>query len=311
MSDPPALDARRRSLALLGLLVVILLWSGNAIVGRAMREDIPPFFLALVRWSGALALLLPFAARHVVRDRAKLLASWRIVLLLGLTGVASFNALMYTGLHYTTASNTMLLQAAIPPLVLLADRLIFGVRPRALQIAGVVGAVAGVAVIVSQGSFAVLLKLHFGRGDVIILAAVLAWALYTSLLRLRPDCHPLSFLAVTFAIAALAMLPLAATESARIAAMRWTPGVIGGCLYVATFPSLIAYLLYNRAVAEVGPAVAGQAISLMPLFGAGLAALLLSEPLHGYHAAGMALIAAGLGAGWLAMRRRTLIGPRP
>lgn len=303
MSETAARDARRRSIALAGLVVVIMLWSGNAIVGRAVRDDIPPLFLALVRWTGALAILLPFAARHLLADRTKLLANWKIVLLLGLTGVASFNALIYTGLHYTTASNSMLLQAAIPPLVLLADRVIFGVRSRAVQIAGVVAAMAGVVIIVCQGSLAALLNLHFGIGDIYILIAVAAWALYTSLLRLRPDVHPLSFLAVTFAIAALAMVPLAATESAQIAGIRWTPGVIGGCLYVAIFPSLIAYLLYNRAVAELGPGVAGQAISLMPLFGAGLAALLLSEPLHGYHAAGMMLIAAGLAIGWFGIRR--------
>lgn len=302
MSEP-ARAARRRQLALMGLVVVILLWSGNAIVGRAVRDEIPPLFLALVRWAGALAILLPFAGRHLMRDAAKLLSSWKIVLLLGLTGVASFNALIYTGLHYTTASNSMLLQAAIPPLVLLADRVLFGVRPRAAQLAGVAAALAGVIVIVCQGSLGRLLDLHLGVGDLYILIAVVAWALYTSLLRLRPDVHPLSFLAATFAIAALAMLPAAATESARIATMRWTPGVVGGCLYVAIFPSLIAYLLYNRAVAEVGPAIAGQAISLLPLFGAGLAALLLSEPLHGYHATGMALIALGLGIGWLALRR--------
>lgn len=290
-------------MALAGLVIVILLWSGNTIVGRAAHGTIPPLFLALMRWSGALAILLPFAAPHVVRDRAALRSNWRIILLLGLTGVASFNALIYTGLNYTTASNSMLLQAAIPPLVLLADRLIFGVRPRAMQVGGVIAAVLGVAVVVCQGSLAVLLNLHFGLGDIYTLAAVLVWALYTSLLRLRPDVHPLSFLAVTFAIAALAMVPLAATEAAQIAQMRWTPGVIGSFLYVAIFPSLIAYLLYNRAVAEVGSAIAGQAISLMPLFGAGLAALLLSEPLHGYHAVGMVLIATGLGIGWLAVRR--------
>ena len=119
-----------------------MLWSGNAIVGRAVRDDIPPLFLALVRWTGALAILLPFAVRRLLADRTKLLANWKIVLLLGLTGVASFNALIYTGLHYTTASNSMLLQAAIPPLVLLADRVIFGVRSRAVQIAGVVAAMA-------------------------------------------------------------------------------------------------------------------------------------------------------------------------
>lgn len=298
-------QAPGRSLALVGLVVVIMLWSGNAIVGRAVRDDIPPFFLTLVRWTGALAVLLPFAARHLMRDRQQLLASWKIVLLLGLMGVASFNALIYTGLHHTTASNSMLLQAAIPPLVLLADRAIFGVRSRAIQVAGVVAAMAGVVVIVCQGSLAALLDLHFGIGDVYILVAVMAWALYTSLLRLRPDVHALSFLAVTFAIAVIAMVPLAATEHDRIATMNWTSGVVGACIYVAVFPSLIAYLLYNRAVAQVGPAVAGQAVSMMPLFGAGLAALLLDEPLHGYHGTGMALIALGLAIGWLGMRRTT------
>lgn len=305
MSDDAARDARRRQWALAGLVVVILLWSGNSIVGRAVRDDIPPFFLALVRWTGALAVLLPFAARHVVRDRAALRAGWKIVLVLGLTGVASFNALIYTGLHETTASNGVLLQAATPPLVLAMDRLIFGVRPRAMQIVGVALALIGVVVVVCRGSIAVLLDLHFGGGDILILIAVLIWALYTSLLRLRPALHPLSFLAVTFAIGALTMVPLAATEADRIAAISWTPAVIGAFVYVAIFPSLIAYLLYNRAVAEVGPAMAGQAISLMPLFGAGLAALLLAEPLHGYHAAGMVLIAAGLGISWIAVRRTT------
>lgn len=294
---------RRRALAFCALAVVMLLWSGNAIVGRAIRDDIPPLFLALVRWAGALAVVLPFAARHIARDRATLLASWRIVLLLGLTGVATFNALIYTGLHYSTASNGMLLQAAIPPLVLVADRLIFGIRSRGMQIAGVAAAVLGVMVVVSQGELAGLLRLEIGRGDLLILGGVFVWALYTSLLRLRPDCHPSSFLAATFAIAALAMMPLAAIELPQIAAMRWTPAVIGGCLYVALFPSVIAYFLYNMAVAEVGAASAGQAISLMPLFGALLAAALLSESLHGYHAVGMSLIAAGLALGWIGGRR--------
>lgn len=295
---------RRRQLALAGLLVVILLWSGNSIVGRAVHDDIPPLFLALVRWMGALTLLLPFAIRHVIADRAKLIAGWRPILFLGLTGVASFNALIYTGLNYTTASNAMLLQAAVPPLVLLADRIFFGVRTRGVQMAGVAAAMIGVVVIVCQGSIAALLKLQFGIGDVYILIAVLIWALYTSLLKLRPDCHPLSFLAVTFTIAAVTMIPAALTESEQIAAMHWTPTVIGGCIYVAIFPSLIAYQLYNFAVSEVGAGAAGQAINLMPLFGAGLAALLLSEPLHGYHGVGMVLIAVGLAVGWWGTRRK-------
>ena len=127
-----------------------------------------------------------------------------------------------------------------------------------------------------------------------MLGAVVAWSLYTSLLRLRPTVHPSSFLAATFAIGVVTMLPLACLEWRAIAAIRWRPEIFGAFAYVAVLPSVVAYRLYNHAVAKIGAARAGQTISLMPLFGALLAAPLLHESLHGYHVAGMILILGGI-----------------
>src|SRR5262245_52723268 len=115
----------------------MLLWSGNMIVGRAVSGHVPPFTLALIRWTGAFCVLLPFAIRHVIADRAVLIRAWRPILLLGLTGVASFNAFIYSGLRYTTATSSILLQAGIPPLVLLIDCLLFKVRSTFWQVIGV------------------------------------------------------------------------------------------------------------------------------------------------------------------------------
>jgi drug/metabolite transporter (DMT)-like permease len=159
---------------------------------------------------------------------------------------------------------------------------------------GVTLSTLGVVVIVFQGQFTALSQLSFNRGDALILGGVVTWAFYTSLLRLRPKLHATSFLAVTFAIGVLAMLPLAAAEWHEIAAMDWTPGVIAAVVYVALLPSVIAYALFNAAVATLGPASAGQAITLMPLFGALLAAAILGEQLHGHHLVGMALILGGI-----------------
>jgi drug/metabolite transporter (DMT)-like permease len=298
-----AADSRSRQiLAYAALALVMLLWSGNMIVGRAVRADIPPFTLALVRWSGAFLILLPFAARHVREDRGRLQRQWKSVLLLGFIGVACFNAIMYSALRYTTASNALLLQAGIPTLVVIFDRLLFGIRSPLRQTAGVFLSTLGVIVIVAKGSSAALASLHLGFGDLLVLCGVLAWALYTSLLKLRPDCHPLSFLLVTFAIAAIAMMPLAATEWRGIIAIDWRPAIFGAFAYVAALPSIVAYALYNAAVAEMGAARAGQGISLMPLFGAFLAAALLGEPLHGFHFTGMVLILLGIAASAIAMR---------
>lgn len=283
------------------LALVMALWAGNSIVGRAVRDAIPPFTLAFLRWSVALAILTPFALRHVAAERRQILQAWRPILMLGILGVACFNAFLYSGLRETTATNAMLLQAAIPGLVLAADFALFRVAPSLKAVAGVLLSVAGVAFIVLRGDPMALARTGFNRGDLLVLGGVFSWALYTSLLRLRPRLHPLSFLAATFAIGAAAMLPLAALEQASGAHVAWSPRTLLAIGYVALLPSVVAYGLFNLAVARLGAGRAGQAINLMPLFGALLASLLLGEALHGYHFAGMALVLGGIAIG--AIRR--------
>jgi drug/metabolite transporter (DMT)-like permease len=288
-------DNRRATMiAYAALVLVMLLWAGNTVIARAVRDAVPPFTLALLRWIGAWAIVTPFAWQHLRSDRAALArGKWR-VLMLGLLGVAAFNAFLYSGVRYTTASNAMLLQAAIPTLVLVADYLIFRDAPRPLRLIGVALSTLGVITVVLQGNLLALSSVTFNHGDLLVLCGVVAWALYTALLRLRPAIHPLSFLSVTFAIGAMAMAPLAAHEWQLGQGIAWSPPTIGAILYVAVLPSVVAYLLFNMAVAKLGPAAAGQAITLMPLFGALLAVVALGEALHDYHLWGMGLILIGI-----------------
>ncbi len=291
-----------RAYAMLGL--VMLFWAGNSIVGRAVRSDIPPFTLALVRWVGALLILAPVALRHVIAEWEAIRRKWPVILLLGLVGVAGFNGFLYSGLHYTTATNALLIQALIPGLVLLTGALLFHDRSPWKQVAGVALSTLGVMFIVFRGDPMAILRLHFGFGDSLILGGCLVWAIYTVCLRLAPQIHPLAFLFTTFAIGAITMAPLALGEAERIAQIPWKPGIFAAFAYVAIFPSVIAYFLYNAAVAHIGSGAAGQTISLMPLFGALLAVALLNEKLQAYHGAGMALILAGVLLSALAHAKR-------
>jgi len=285
-------SASRRTVYLT-LILVMLLWSGNSIVARAIHEQMPPFTLAFMRWAGASLIALPVAWRTIMADRAEIRRRWGVILLLGLLGVGSFNAFMYSGLQYTTAANSLLVQAAIPALVLLFDFLLFRTHPRLAQVIGCIVAAAGVYIIIFRADPAAMAALHFNRGDALVLCAVVLWSLYTVLLRLRPAIKGLSFLALTILIGALAMAPFSAVEL-QSRSVEFTPMVIAGIAYVTIFPSIIAYFLFNSAVERIGAGDAGQVINLQPLFGALLAALILGEPLHLYHGAGMALILAGI-----------------
>src|SRR3546814_3408802 len=119
------------------LTVTALFWAGNSIVGRAARDLVPPAALSFWRWTFALLLLLPLAWPHLKRDWPVLRANWAIVALLGALAIGSFNILLYTGLQSTTALNSMLIQSALPALVLVVGAVGMGDRTSPRQIAGV------------------------------------------------------------------------------------------------------------------------------------------------------------------------------
>ncbi|VWX48412.1 DMT family transporter [Novosphingobium sp. 9U] len=296
------------------LALTMLFWAGNSIVGRAVRGDIPPFTLAFGRWTLALLVLTPFAMRSVAADWPLVRRGWRPILFLGLVGVAAFNGFLYSGLRYTSASNGLLLQALIPGMVLLIGVSVFRDKARPGQVLGVLLSTFGVTVIVFRGDIGTVLRLGLGPGDGLVLCGCVAWAIYTACLRLRPDIRPVTFLFATFCVGAAAMAPFSVRELATVRIV-WTPKVVAAFGYVAIFPSLCAYLLYNGAVARLGSGPAGQMISLMPLFGSLLAAQLLEEQLHPYHALGMAMILGGIVLSWVSgirsSRDRDIDGEQP
>lgn len=301
--------SRRHAQAFALLGIVMVLWAGNSIVARAVRHDIAPFTLAFLRWAGASLVVAPFAIRPLIRDWPAILEGWKPLLLLGVLGIGTFNALLYSGLQHTTATNALLLQAATPAVMVFLDRILFGVRARGWQAVGVAASMLGVLVIVFKGDAVAAFSLRFGLGDALILVSVLVWSLYTVFLRLRPDISPTSFIAVTFFIGVVIMAPLAAWEWQAGARIEWRAPIVAAVLYVALLPSLLSYFIYNHATAIVGPAQAGQAITLMPLFGAFLSAALLGERLHPFHFAGMALILAGIALSLMSTRSKTPLAP--
>jgi len=299
---------RRHTQAFLLLGLVMVLWAGNSIVARAVRFDVPPFTLAFLRWSGATLAVAPFAIGPLKRDWPAIRQGWKPLLFLGLMGIGAFNGLLYTGLQYTTATNALLLQAAIPAAMVLCDRLFFGVRSNWWQIVGVSASMIGVAAIVFEGDPSAAMRLHFGFGDALILISVVVWALYTVFLRVKPPISATSFIAVTFSIGVLTMGPPAAMELLSGREIAWSRQVVAAILYVALLPSLFSYFIYNHATEIVGPANAGQAITLMPLFGAFIAAATLGERLHPFHFVGMAFILAGIALSLFAARTQQPAG---
>jgi drug/metabolite transporter (DMT)-like permease len=276
------------------LTLTNLFWAGNFVVGRAVAGQVPPVALAWLRWTGAFIVAFGFAWPHLRRDWPVLMRHAPMLLVLAATGIASFNTMTYIGLQYTTAVNALLLQSAMPVVILLWAFSLYGERPGLFQTAGVAVSLAGVATIAGQGSISRLADLSFNMGDVWVMAAVVIYALYAALLRRRPRVHPLSLLAVLMGLGSMLMLPFYIEEAQAGAAILGGWPSFVAIVYTAVLPSFVAYLFFNRGVELIGAAWAGQSMHLMPVFGMALAFLFLGERIHAYHAIGVALIAAGL-----------------
>jgi drug/metabolite transporter (DMT)-like permease len=284
----------QRLSAYLLLILPPLFWAGNVVLARGVADQIPPVTMSFLRWATALLFLLPFTWRQVYRDRVGLRRGWGNLVLTSLFGIASFNTLLYTATQTTTAINCALMQSIMPVVIILCCFFLYGERINRLQAAGVLLCSGGAAWIVLHGDLAALIKLNLVEGDVWMLVAVVCYALYSALLRRRPAVHPLSFLTVTMVLGTLFLVPLFAWELSRVALPAWTSTVVGSILYVALFPSIAAYLCWNRGIDLVGPNRAGLFINLIPVFAAGMAMFFLGERLQGYHLVGIALVIAGM-----------------
>lgn len=289
------LARRGFSNAYLLLSITALCWAGNFIVGRGIYEEVPPVALATIRWSGAFLIALPFTWKHLKKDWPTLKKHWLIMVTLGAIGIGSFNTLVYTGVNYTTAINGVIMNSVSPVFIAVMAFFLFKERLSPVQTFGILLSIIGVLIVISRGNINFLGNLTFNIGDLYVLAAFIVWAIYTVMLRLRPAIHNLSFLAATFLLAAVANIPFLFLE------MMWSgryvhlsPQSTAGLLYVMVFPSIIAYLFYNRGVELIGANRGGAFLHLVPLFGAVLAVTFLGEELQTFHIAGFLTILCGV-----------------
>lgn len=279
------------------LLLVLssLIWSGNFVVGRALHGAVPPIALAFWRWALALLILLPFSWPFLSRQWPLLRSNWKILTLNGLLGVAGFNTLLYIALQSTSATNALLIDSTIPMAIVCLSWLSGEASLSRGQVAGVLVSLAGVVTIICRADPRLLTSFQVNRGDLWVLLAVVCWALYTVLLRRLPaNAHPLGVLTVMVVVGLLGIAPFYLWELGQGRRVLLTIPVVAGLGYVSLFASVLAFVMWNRAVEQVGATRAGLFVHLMPLFGTILSVLFLGESFHLFHLSGMALIFCGI-----------------
>ncbi len=290
-----------RRLALILLFIAPALFSSNMLTARLVHDVFPPVALAFWRWTLALGLLLPFTATTLWRYRWNILKEWRDFIILGALGMGACGAFVYIGADTTSATNIGLIYAASPILIVILVRAFYDEPLTLLQGAGVLLSLAGVVAIVCRGDLQVLTGLNFAPGDLWIVGAMAAWAIYAIMLRHRPSALPMMarFAAIVTG-GIIVLLPFTVMEGLGGALPELAPSSFLIVAFLALVPSFGAYQVYGLVQRILGAGPTSLLMYLIPLYNSVLAYLLLGEALHSYHLVGAALVLPGI---YLATRK--------
>lgn len=276
------------------LVLCVLFWSGNFILGRYIKDDLEPIQLGFYRWLGVLIIFLPYLIQKRVIIFKVLKTHTFILLFLSFLGIAFFNTILYVGLQDTTATNALLINSSVPILIILLSMLILKTKVTTWQIAGILFSMVGVIYLAIHGDLNKLLQLTFNKGDIWVIASSLSWALYSVLLKFKPKNFE-AFFPTTVLLGTMMLLIVFLYQDYSIFDIKHVS--LQGKLviaYTVLFPSIISFYLWHEGIAEIGADKTGQFTHLMPVFGTILAYIFLDEKLYIYQIIGFSFVVFGI-----------------
>jgi drug/metabolite transporter (DMT)-like permease len=275
-------------------------WATNMVLGRWLRDDIGPLTLAAARFLIASVLFAALLQRRPPEERHLGQSRW-LLLGMALSGVAVFAPTLYLGLRFTTAVNATLMNGLGPLITGFLAALLIREPMSGRQVTGAIVGLIGVVSLISGGSFIFPLggsaagweAVRSSGGDLIVLAAVALWGLYSVLGRqVMRDRSALSATAFS-AFLGLPLLLLAATWEVQAFPVALRPALILAVVYIGVAPTVIGFLAWNAGVRRLGASGAMMFYNTLPVYGALLGSVFLGESIGPAHLLGGVLIIGG------------------
>ena len=276
-------------------IAATIIWSGNFIVARDLSDEIAPLTLAFWRWVVAILALLPFAIKPLLAQKVWIKVNIVYLSIVSLFGVTLFNSLIYYASHSSSAINLSLIAITFPIFILVLSRIFLAEAISWNKLAGIGLVAAGILLLISKGELSVLAELTFAQGDIWMLIASLIFAIYSMLLRQKPEgINVPAFQLASFIVGLVFLFPFYLVELYFIPTKNLEGSVIMSILYVGIFASLLAFILWNKAISIIGAINAGMVYYSLPIFSGVLAIVILDEAVTSLHLYSTLLVLLGI-----------------
>ena len=277
------------------LVISMLFFASNHVLGRLIPGEVPPIGLSLWRWVLASLIMLPFTWKGLIHNAPLIRAHWKLFLQLTISLVLLGNTTVYIALNYTTAINAGIVAMAQPAATILLTWVIFQETVSRRQTIGAIIAGVGVTIVILRGDLQALSEIRFNIGDVWMVVSILGFTTYAIYLRKVPKgLPPLVLLNIIQILGIVVLLPFYLWETAYVLPMQLNPITVISVLWAGIIVAIGALLLWNIGNQALGANKASAFIYLRLLMITVLAMIILDEELSLYHVPSFVLIVAGV-----------------
>ncbi len=286
----------KNNLAYLLLILTTIFWSGNFIVGKAASMyEIPPFSLNFYRWFFAGLILLPFTYKEIITKKSYILNNIGFFIILGVTSITIFNSIVYYSLYYTQVISGVLMISTIPVWIIFISSLLNIEKTNFFQIIGVAFSLTGVIFIITKADLELIKNLDFNKGDLTMVIAMFAWAIYSALLKKKKyEISQITLLEVVIITGLIFLTPIYFIEMNFGNTIKLGKPFYLTLTYVVLFPGLCSFFFWIKGISIIGANRAGVFLHLMPIFGAIMAMFIFDEKFMFYHFLGAIFILSGI-----------------
>jgi len=295
-------------------LLAVLSWGVMFPVLASALTRVDPLNLTTVRYLLAALILVAVLLLREGAGALRLGGRAVEVAVLGVVSFAGFNLLTNLALEHAAPQQIALFVATTPVITQLVRWVRDGVRPKPLLLALSLVALLGVGLVITRGSLAGLGQ--FGFGGLMMIGAVLGWAIYTHGASRFGPWSPLRYTTLTALAGTAAMLATSVLADGigwqHAPAATDLVAVAPQLAYAVIVAAVIAVLAWNTGVQRLGAANAALFMNLVPVttFAVQIARGYRPEPIE---LVGAAITITALVAANLATRARTRAPslPRP
>lgn len=246
--------------------------------------------MTFTRWLLAIFLLVPIAHYLERPDWKSVWGEWKLLVVLAILGIIGYNFVLYEALRFTTSLDAALINSLNPALIVLFSFFLLKEKISWVNTVGIFFSLLGVLLVLTKGQLQQVFHTHYNQGDLLMLVAILVWTVYSIVGRKMKSIPPISATAASAVLAVFMLIPFVAVTGFQFPA---TSQAAIGILYIALFPSVGSYVLWNASLRRIGASRAAIYLNLITVFTA-VISLFLGQTITSVQIFGGALVFVGV-----------------